>query len=142
IDLYFHRVQPSIPLLHKPRFRRKYKVGVFNNERYARLPLEDALVLTAVMALSARYSNSHYFGSTVAKDRGKVFAQKAAALYAEIIRSDAIDESSLTFLHGCILLAYYMQTYEITTRGWLLIGTCCRLGVELGLDQTDAEATI
>ena len=94
------------------------------------------------MALSARYSNSHYFGSTIAKDRGKVFAQKATALYAEIIRSDAIDESSLTFLHGCILLAYYMQTYEITTRGWLLIGTCCRLGVELGLDQTDAEATI
>ena len=95
-----------------------------------------------MIALSARFSHNEYFGSIPREQRGKPFAQKATALYAERLQRDAINESSLAFLQGCILLAFYLQTCEITTRGWLLIGTCCQLGIDLGLDRVDKDVTV
>ncbi|KIW22230.1 uncharacterized protein PV07_12137 [Cladophialophora immunda] len=147
IDLFFLRVQPSIPIFHEPRFRQKFHVGGNNSERYARLAIEDALILTAMMGLSARFSTNDFFPSTTSKDKGKVFARKANALYADALQSDerGIDEGneiSLGFLQGCILLAFYEQTNRITTQSWLLIGTCCRLAVDLGLDQVDKDVFI
>ena len=141
IDLFFSRVQPSIPLFHEPRFRRKFQVGGLSNERYARLSLEDALTLTAMMALSARFSSNEFFQSPIPRDKGKVFARKATALYTQALQSDdqaeELTENSLAFLQGCILLAFYEQTNRITTQSWLLIGTCSRLAIDLGLNEID-----
>ncbi|OAL20286.1 hypothetical protein AYO22_08998 [Fonsecaea multimorphosa] len=99
------------------------------------------------MALSARFSTNEFFPSTASKDKGKVFARKANALYAEALQSDerGLDEGneiSLGFLQGCILLAFYEQTNRITTQSWLLIGTCCRLAIDLGLNELDKDVFI
>ncbi|OAP55543.1 hypothetical protein AYL99_10516 [Fonsecaea erecta] len=149
IDLFFLRLQLSIPIFHEPRFRQKFHVDSTNNDRYARLSIEDALILTAMMALSARFSTNEFFPSTCAsKDKGKVFARKANALYAEALQSDERggcddgNEISLGYLQGCILLAFYEQTNRITTQSWLLIGTCCRLAIDLGLNELDRDVFI
>ncbi|OAL18500.1 hypothetical protein AYO20_11737 [Fonsecaea nubica] len=147
IDLFFLRVQPSIPIFHEPRLRQKFRVGSNDNDRYARLSLENALIVTAMMALSARFSTNDFFSSTPSKDKGKMFARKANALYAEALQSDeqGSDEGndiSLGFLQGCILLAFYEQSNRITTQSWLLIGTCCRLAIDLGLNEVDKDALV
>lgn len=142
INLYFLRVQRYVPLLHEPRFRQKLEVGDLGNEVFTRLSIEDALILTAMMALSARFSNNAFFTSKTPNDKGRTFARKATKLYAEALQSDAMDECSLSFLQGCVLLAFYQQTYESTTRGWLLIGTCCRLAIDLGLDMVDKDVQL
>ncbi|EXJ70978.1 uncharacterized protein A1O5_05971 [Cladophialophora psammophila CBS 110553] len=97
-----------------------------------------------MMALSARFSTNDFFPSAMSKDKGKAFARKANAFYAEALQSDEQgsdegNEISLGFLQGCILLAFYEQTNRITTQSWLLIGTCCRLAIDLGLNEMDKD---
>lgn len=139
INLYFERVQPFLPLLHQPRFYCKFFVGSTSADRFLHLSLEDALTLTGVMALSARFHPGDFFGSTPYRKRGKGFATQATALYTQGLQSDAVNDCSLTFLQGCILLAFYMSSDELDTKGWLLVGTCHRLGIELRLDQVDSD---
>lgn len=97
------------------------------------------------MALSARFSGNEFFLSPISKDKGKAFARKATALYTQALQSDdqgeELTQNSLDFLQGCILLAFYEQTNKITTQSWLLIGTCSRLAIDLGLNETDKNAS-
>lgn len=141
VDLYFLRIQPFLPLLHEPRFRQKFQVGCLGNDRYSRLSVADALTITAMIALTARFSSNTCFASMLPKEKGKVFARRATALYAQALQSDELNECSLPFLQGCILLAFYEQTHKITTQSWLLIGTCCRLAIDLGLNTVDQHRT-
>ena len=92
-----------------------------------------------MLALSARFSSSHFFEETPPKARAKLFGSKAKALFDEALRMDKLEESSLSLLQGCILLSFYQQTSLPTTQSWLLIGTCCRLAMDLGLNTLDEE---
>jgi hypothetical protein len=73
------------------------------------------------------------------KARAKMFGCKAKVLYTEILQRDELEQSNLSFLQGCILLSFYQQTSLPTTESWLLIGTCCRLAIDLGLDVIDED---
>lgn len=139
IDLFFTRIQCFIPLLHEPRFRLKFQTGQPSNERYTRLAIDESLVLTAMMALSARFSSHEYFGSAAPKTKGKIFLRRATALYEEALHDDKLNICSLTLLQGCILLAFYQQTHRTTTQSWLLIGTCCRVATDIGLNMLDSD---
>jgi hypothetical protein len=92
-----------------------------------------------MFALSARFLSSSYFGDLPPKARAKVFGGKAKALYTEILQQDKLEQSSLSLLQGCIILSFYQQTSLPTTESWLLVGTCCRLAIDLGLDVIDED---
>jgi hypothetical protein len=141
IDLFFKRIHGFIPMLHEHNFRKKYCVRDAETERYSDLVAEDALTITAMMALSARFSSNDFFGQTSPKERGEPFAIQARSLYDEALRLEKLDECSLGLLQGCVLLAFYQQTSKPTTQSWLLIGTCCRLAVDLGLNNVDKDMT-
>jgi hypothetical protein len=139
IELFFEKVQCFIPLFHAPNFRKRFRVHDPDETRYCSLTIEEALILNGMLALSARLSYSPYFGETAPKARAKVFGSKAKALYDETLRMDKLEQSSLTLLQGCILLSFYQQTSLPTTQSWLLIGTCCRLAIDLGLNTLDED---
>ena len=137
--MFFERVQCFIPLFHAPNFRKRFKVHGSDKTRYCELTIEDALILNGMLALSARFISSPYFGETPPKARAKIFGSKAKALYNETLGMDKLEQSSLSLLQGCILLSFYQQTSLPTTQSWLLIGTCCRLAMDLGLNTLDED---
>jgi hypothetical protein len=137
--LFFEKVATFIPLFHAPSFRRKYRVHDTSIDRYAELDAEDVLILNAMFALSARFSAHSYFGDTPAKGRGSVFSAIAKALYEDALRLDKLEQCTLPLLQGCILLAFYQQTSRPTTQSWLLIGMCCRIAFDLGLNKLDED---
>lgn len=92
-----------------------------------------------MFALSARFLSSSYFGDLPPKARARLFGCKAKALYTEILQRSILEQSSLSLLQGCILLSFYQLTSLPTTESWLLVGTCCRLAIDLGLDVIDED---
>jgi hypothetical protein len=92
-----------------------------------------------MFALSARFSSSSYFVGTAPKERGAPFAAQAKSIYIDLMRPDKPARSSLSFLQGCILLAYYEETCGPSFESWLSVGICSRLASELGLDKIDKD---
>jgi hypothetical protein len=139
IETFFRRVQGFIPLLHRPNLLQKYSVHGSDDRRYKDLQTVDAFVLVGMFALSARFSSSSYFVDTTPKERGAPFAAQAKSIYIDLVGSDKPERSSLSFLQGCILLAYYEETCGPSFESWLSIGMCSRLASELGLDKIDED---
>lgn len=137
VDLYFDKVQPWLPLLHKPTFES------FLNERLdpSSTPLknmndEQMVLMYALFALSARFSTLPMFADVEPLERGRLFFDQASSYYN---RTRELTSANLTYLQGCILLAFYIYTFEPTSRGWILVGVCVRLAYELGLADMDDE---
>ena len=139
IETFFRRVQGFIPLFHRPNLLQKYKVHGSDDRRYKDLQIVDAFVLAGIFALSARFSVASYFVDTAPKERGALFAAHAKSIYIELMTSDKLARSSLSFLQGCILLSFYEETGGPSFESWLSIGMCSRLAFELGLDKIDED---
>ncbi len=92
-----------------------------------------------VLALSARFSSSPYFSNTPLKDRGRPFAKAAKSSYEEAMKLEDPAKPSLRLLQGCILLAFYHQLCGATAQSWILVGMCCRLAYDLGLNDIDKD---
>lgn len=90
-----------------------------------------------MFALSARFSTSPFFADTSPKVRGSVFSAMAQKIYEDAVRLNEIENCTFSLLQGCILLAFYYQTSRPSTTSWMLIGTCCRIAIELGLNKLD-----
>jgi len=84
----------------------------------------------------------YYFVNTAAKERGAPFAAQAKSFYIDLIGSDKPERSSLCFLQGCIVLAYYEETRGPSFESWLSKGVCSRLASELGLDKIDEDLIV
>jgi hypothetical protein len=107
--------------------------------RYHNLDIESALILNSILALSARFSTSPYFAGTPPKERGRAFARTAKFIYEEAMKLDDPAKPTLQLLQGCILLAFYHQLCGATAQSWVLVGTCCRLAYDLGLNNVDED---
>jgi hypothetical protein len=69
------------------------------------LSVEEQLLFASMFALSARFSESPIFQDIHPTERGERFAEEAELLYSSA--RTANDPSSLIYLQGCILLAFY-----------------------------------
>lgn len=139
IELFFARVSSFLPIFHRPRFYARYvPQHVSDGERFRQLDLESALILNGIMSLSARFSTSPYWSAITPNERGEVFAQKAKSIFADAT-SQEDRTPTLSYLQGCILLAFYHHTNSPSSFGWMLSGVCMRLAYDLGINYVDED---
>ncbi len=136
ITLFFEKIAPFIPLFHAPDFQKRYRPHA-DETQYREVDTEGMLILYGMFALSARFSTSSFFGEIPPKARGNVFSRMAQSIYDDAVRLNDIERCTFSLLQGCILLAFYHQTSRPSTQSWMLIGTCCRIAIELGLNKVD-----
>jgi hypothetical protein len=139
ILIFFEKIQPWLSLLHKPRFFARYMTGPADGlsgmDGYS---LEDSLLLYGMFSLAARYSDHASLTHLPPTERGAYFEVKARHAYDKARL--AIEPSTMSYLQGCILLAFYLYTSGPSPRGWILTGVCVRMAYELGLDTIDANS--
>ncbi|KAH7161944.1 fungal-specific transcription factor domain-containing protein [Dactylonectria estremocensis] len=136
IHLYFDKIQPCIPLLHRPNFFARYigndRSSLLNPAAFSN---QDALLIYGILALAARHSSNERFHGVSAPDRGNQFAKKATELYSRLRATE--EHSSLMYLQGCVLLAVYLCASGPCHRGWILTGVCVRMAYDLDLCNMD-----
>ncbi|KAK1674052.1 fungal-specific transcription factor domain-containing protein [Colletotrichum godetiae] len=138
VNLYFDKIQAWLPLLHRPNFFTKYVVDcTFQMDRLLVVSLEEGLLLHGMFALAARHSNHEYLKGLPSPNRGQSFAERAIEYYAKLRSSDG--ETTLEYLQGCILLAFYLYTSGPSHQAWILTGVCVRLAYDLDLCCVDEE---
>lgn len=139
VDIFFKNISCFIPLFHRPSFYTKYNISSSDTSKYDDLRLEDALILNGILALSARFSTHPQFTDVPPKHKATPFVTVARNLYRETTLLDGGVEPSLPLLQACILLAFYYQLCETSSRSWTMIGVCCRMAYDLGLNTTDED---
>ena len=72
-------------------------------------------------------------------EQANEFGKVAKSIYEESTRANQQGTPSLAYLQGCILLAFFCNTSEPCSYGWILIGVCTRLAYDLGLNNMDEE---
>ena len=139
IDLFFDKIQPWMPLLHKPTFRHEYisKLTTDSSNCLQNLRDDEALLLHSIFAMSARFSTtSDSLEGLPALHQGDQFGIEALRLCGN---AHGMFTPTLTYLQGCIVLAFYFYTAGLSTQGWMLAGTCSRLAYELELSSLDEQ---
>lgn len=140
MDVYFERVQPFLPLLHRPRLLSLLqKESVRGNDRYRDLDVNTILLLHGLFALAARFSHRNDFWTSAYHLRGEVFASRARSLLG-LSAWEEHDRFDLRYLQGCILLTYYDTTVKPSFQAWAEIGRCCRIAYAMFLHQIDRDA--
>lgn len=137
IDLFFDKIQPWLPLLHKPSFRSRYADYLQRNESCLRLlPIDEALLLYGIFALAARHSPLPEFAAISPVERGDHFYAMARDCYNQ---ARELSHTSMPYLQGCILLSFWHYTSDPSPQGWIVVGECVRLAYEIGLWDIDKE---
>ena len=137
IELFFDKIQPWLPMLHRPRFFARYADRLNNNSNYSQnLLIEEALLLYGMFSLAARFSPSPFFEGIPPVQRGHQFVNEARKLYDQ---ARAINTPTILYLQGCILLAFYFYSSEPCAQGWILTGVCVRIAYDLDLADVDAD---
>lgn len=98
--------------------------------------METALLLNAMLALAARFSDKHYW-TQKPTERGLQFAERARSIHDQLVKTD--HAPSLRFLQGSILLTFHDLALKPSFQTWLGVGTCCRIAYSLSLHQIDND---
>lgn len=139
VESFFLHIQPWLPALHKPRFMQKCARSLQKGSHSLQYSsLEMKLLLNSMFALSARFSTSSYFASIKLSDRDTRFRDAAHEAYAAL---RGIRDPNLTYLQGCILLAFHAYTVELNSPAWILTGVCVRIAYDLGLSEIDDDSS-
>lgn len=137
VNVFFDKVQPWLPILHRPRFQARYEPKLLvDGDVMKGLSMEESLLFYSIFAMSARFSNHQTFRNVPYNKRGQRFAERARDVYTQ---ARGLKSPNLTYLQGCILLAFYFYTSGPTHQGWILIGVCIRLAYELSLFEIDDD---
>jgi hypothetical protein len=136
VHLFFEKVQPWLPMLHFPIFMARCGQCLCpsGDNALQGLPMHERLLFLGIFAISARFSSLR--PSKAAVERGEEFAVAAKKTY-DMARN--ITKPSLTYLQGCILLAFYYYTSGLCAQGWVIVGVCVRLSYALLLHEMDGE---
>lgn len=103
------------------------------------LPLDLALLINGMMALSARFSSSQDLSAIPRKQRGSEFARLSGQIITRLLLDSDLDAPSLTFLHGCSLAAVYQLSCAPNGKAWFLVGICVRIAYSLSLNTIDED---
>jgi hypothetical protein len=161
VDVFFVAVQPQFRLLHRPSLTQQLQDPIYLLKR------SSTLLLNAVFALSARYSDDirvELFDMSLIKalepqsqrtnmcyqsrrhyERGKGFARLANKLLEDKISEDRnelpgeISRQSIQMLQAVALLSYAELGAGIGPRAYYLISTCARMSYDFGLHEIDRE---
>lgn len=135
VDIFFDKIQPWLPLLHRPRFHARYGSKLLaDGDVMKGLSVDESILFYSIFAMSARFSTHPQFADIPAKQRGQDWAERARDVYTQ---ARSLRTPTLTYLQGCILLAFYFYTSGPTPQGWILIGVCVRMAYELRLSEID-----
>lgn len=140
VDTFFEMVQSWLLLFHRPTFYQKYMPIVNGQETIiarSKVNAEEELMLNSMFALASRFSTATYFGHDPPADRGVNFALRATTLHRKL--TPTVDEPTLDYINGCILLAFYHYTSGSFARGSLLTGMCVRFAYDIGLNNIDRD---
>ncbi|CAI7676973.1 unnamed protein product [Penicillium manginii] len=138
INIWFDKIQSFLPLLHRPRF-----MDLISGIRCADIPNhkvpneEICLLLNAMFAMAASFSDSPYFANIPLPERGEAFGRRAKILYETSLSHFTVP--SLLYVQGLTILEFYLYAMESNPQGWVLIGICSRLAYELELDKIDED---
>ncbi|KAK5195324.1 hypothetical protein LTR99_010840 [Exophiala xenobiotica] len=137
VNSFFGKVQPWLPILHRPRFQARYESKLLvSGDVMKALSADECLLFYGIFALSARFSSHPKFSNIPPNKRGQDFAERAKDVYTQ---GRTLKTPSLIYLQGCILLASYFYTSGPTHQGWLVIGVCVRMAYDLGLFEIDED---
>ena len=138
VDLFFSKVQPWLPLLHRPTFQKWLSETISLDEGLMpnQLRPQGEFLLSSLMALSARFSSNPFFAGIPLSERGRLFADHARVLQKQL---DMSLSHTLVYLQGCILLAFRCYCCGPTAEGWILSGVCTRVAYELGFAEIDSQ---
>lgn len=141
LELFFEKIQPAFPLLHRPRVLAEFmKHPSGSRQRFRDLDFDSALLLNGIFALAARFSEMENFWSCEPSMRGDRFGKTAQSLFDVASREEGDDHLSLKYLQGCILLTYFQLTSRPSFQAWVGIGLCCRIAYALSLHQIDRDS--
>lgn len=137
VGIHFQRIQPWLPLLHKPKFMSRLAEKMQGHpDPLSCLDTDEALLLSSIFTLSCRFLSQGERGGHSTKVWIDVCAEHARQCYKD---ARNIETPTLTYLQGCILLAFHYYTSGLSSQGWILVGVCLRLADELGLPRIDSE---
>ncbi|KAF9890054.1 hypothetical protein FE257_006734 [Aspergillus nanangensis] len=138
LELYFEKVQPMLPLLHRPKILAEFLTRNPSDElRHQDLDFESALLLNSMFALSARFSERGQSRSCDPLLRGEQFAKAAQALYDSRQQDPDEPPLSMRYLQGFILVTFYRMTVRPSYQAWIGIGICSRLAHALSIHEVD-----
>jgi len=137
ITLFFEKVASFIPLFHATSFQQRYRPHP-DDIQYREVDTEEMLILYGMFCLIGKIFDVTFFLLIHHQTcGGSVFSAMAQKLYEDAVRLNEVENCTFSLLQGCILLASYYQTSRPSTTSWMLIGTCCRIAIELGLNKLD-----
>ncbi|KIX02155.1 uncharacterized protein Z518_08094 [Rhinocladiella mackenziei CBS 650.93] len=140
VELFFDNVQSWLPIIYRPSFDEKFMrleaptKTVVNGQS---IDPAEVFMITSMFAIAARFSTSPFFKDIAPPDRGDVFATRAATIKDGIIKT--IDEPSLEFVKGLVILAFYHFAAGQLAPGSVLTSVCVRFAYDLSLDEVDED---
>ncbi|KAL0069016.1 Gypsy retrotransposon integrase-like protein 1 [Marasmius tenuissimus] len=130
IDLYFRRINPIFPLLHRPTFERLVSDGLHLRDRaFGRAVL-------AVCAVASRHTDDPRTlseGTAPDNSRGWRYFRQIEPLQA---CSEEPSLYSTQMLNLCVL---YLQGSPKPDRAWLMLGNGIRIAQELGMHRRASD---
>jgi hypothetical protein len=134
IKMFFERIQPWLPILHEPRFRKRYSEQLSQKSNCLDgLAIDEKLLLCCIFTLGANAVPSGSPSTYPIVDR-TLLSQFSRQIYAE---ARDMETPTLQYLQGCVLLAFALYTSGLSAQGWILVGVCVRLAYELALFEID-----
>ncbi|KAK8133691.1 hypothetical protein PG984_005703 [Apiospora sp. TS-2023a] len=121
VDTFFDHQGCNYPFLRRDDFTRAVK-----------LKQVEAILVDAVCALSARFSDSPVFGNGLKAENGQVFAQRAKAATV-----DTFPCPSVAAVQACLLMAYEGFGADQDSALWMYLGLAIRMAIDLGLHKKD-----
>ncbi|KAJ8073439.1 Gypsy retrotransposon integrase-like protein 1 [Marasmius tenuissimus] len=127
INLYFVKVNPLFPLLHRPTFERSIADGLHLRNR------SFGSILLAICAIAAKHSNDPRTlceGTTADHSRGWIYFRQIPLMHQTLT-----DPPSLYDIQLCCAAVYYLYLTSTPDMSWTLIGLGIRYAQELGMHR-------
>ncbi|KAK8130461.1 hypothetical protein PG999_002841 [Apiospora kogelbergensis] len=121
VDTFFDHQGCNYPFLRRDDFTRSVK-----------LKQVEPILVDAVCALAARFSDSPVFGNGPRAEMGQVFAQRAKAATV-----DTFPCPSVAAVQACLLMAYEGFGADQDSALWMYLGLAIRMAIDLGLHKKD-----
>jgi hypothetical protein len=94
-------------------------------------------MIYSMFAMAARFTNSVHVEGVPVTDRGEAYANRAASMKDSIIKT--LQEPSVEFVKGCVILAFYNLVAGQIGPGSVLTSVCVRFAFDLALDEVDED---
>jgi len=143
VELFFDNIHNSCPIFRRSTFRQTvlHQANVVRSPFHG-LSATSRLILNAMFALSARFSEAVVLAHIDPASRGDVFMARAIGLWESISRTSHEELSTIQCLQGLVLLSFNMLQHDASVQTWLMVGSCTRLAYEIDLHNTDADLAV